>query len=372
MSKLPSPDIMYQALLNRDSAYEVVFYVGVRTTGIFCRPTCAARKPKQGNIEFFPSQQEALFAGYRPCSRCHPMERDKRPPELVKQLADAVDESPVRRIRDAELRARGIDPSTARRQFQRYYGMTFQAYHRARRMGLALRDIRKGESVIGAQIDHGFESASGFYDAFKQLFGMPPSRAKGIRCLYARWIDTPLGAMLALADDAGLHLLEFVDRRGLENEIVRLRKQTGAYIVPGEHRYLDQIGDEVKAYYEGRSLSFSLALVTSGSEFETAVWENLQRIPPGCTWSYAELARKVGRSSAVRAVGRANGQNRLAIVIPCHRVIRSDGSLCGYGGGIWRKQWLLDHEKHVMAQSANQSLTQGASVTGSQGQHANR
>ncbi|MBI5267106.1 MAG: bifunctional transcriptional activator/DNA repair protein Ada [candidate division Zixibacteria bacterium] len=339
---------MYRALVQRDTTFEGVFYVGVKTTGIFCRPTCPARKPKIENVEFFGDPQQAMFAGYRPCARCAPLEREKRPSALITRLCEAVEQAPTNRITGADLRNMGIDPSTARRQFQRYYGMTFQAYVRARRMGQALNRIREGDTVIGAQIDHGFDSASGFWEAFRDLFGEPPSKANQVSCLYARWIDTPLGAMVAIADDAGLHLLEFVDRRGLEREIVRLRKQTTSVVIPGDHAHLKTIAAQLKAYFDGGSSTFSVPLVTAGTPFEKAVWELLPAIPPGETRSYADLAKKLRNPNAVRAVGRANGRNRLAIVIPCHRVIRSDGALCGYGGGIWRKQWLLDHERKIL------------------------
>lgn len=356
MEKLPSSTVMYRALVNRDTTFEGVFFVGVRTTGIFCRPTCPARKPKPENVEYFPSQRDALYAGYRPCARCQPLENEKQAPELVRKLRELVEQAPAGKVTGTHLRALGIDPSTARRQFQRYCGMTFAAYHRARRMGLALHEIRDGESVIGAQIDHGYESASGFLDAFKDVFGTQPSKAEEVACLFARWIDTPLGAMLALADDAGLHLLEFVDRRGLENEIGQIRRRTGSVVVPGDNRHLSRIAAELKDYFEGKSLRFTVPVVVHGSSFEEEVWRLLQTIPPGATRSYSEMASLLKNERAVRAVGRANGRNCLALIIPCHRVIRADGSLCGYGGGIWRKQWLLAHERRVTGDSLGDSI----------------
>ena len=345
VNKLPSITVMYRAILDRDTAFEGIFFVGVKTTGIFCRPICPAKKPKLENTEFFASANEALYAGYRPCERCSPLEHEKKAPDLVKRLREEIEKAPERRITGADLRAMGIDPSTARRQFSRYYGMTFQAYHRARRMGSALHEIRKGESVIGAQIDHGFESASGFWDAFKQIFGTPPSKAEHVNCLYAKWIDTPLGAMVAIGDDNGIHLLEFVDRRALQNEIGRLRKRTKSIIVPGSNVHLENIDKEMRNYFSGISDKFATPMVIAGTPFEKAVWKLLQTIPPGKTRSYGEMAKELGTPKGMRAVGRANGRNCLAIAIPCHRVIRADGSLCGYGGGIWRKKWLLDHER---------------------------
>jgi AraC family transcriptional regulator of adaptative response/methylated-DNA-[protein]-cysteine methyltransferase len=352
MITLPSNQTMYTALLQRDSTFEGVFFAGIKTTGIFCRPTCAAKKPRFENVEYFSSTQEALFAGYRPCQRCHPMDQEKQKSELVKKLNSIFEKSPTQKITNQELRQMGIDPSTARRQFKRTYGMTFQAFQRARRMGEALHEIRTGEKVITAQFNQGFTSSSGFWEAFKQVFGTPPSQADSIHCLKASWIDTPLGAMLALADQDGLHLLEFVDRRGLENEIAKLRHQTGSAVIPGNNPILEKVSEEIKNYFEGSSINFTVPLVVRGSEFEHAVWKLLQQIPAGETWSYLQLAEKLGKPTATRAVGNANGRNILAIVIPCHRVIRSDGSLCGYGGGVWRKKWLLDHERNVMRSTA--------------------
>jgi AraC family transcriptional regulator of adaptative response/methylated-DNA-[protein]-cysteine methyltransferase len=256
-----------------------------------------------------------------------------------------VESEPSGRLRDADLLQRGIDPSTARRAFKRYCGMTFQAYHRARRMGLALAGVRQGKSMLDLQLDHGFESGSGFRTAFSRLLGTAPSRAQGVDCLYARWIETPLGPMLALADDSGLALLEFVDRRGLERELETLQRRLKRSILPGEHRYLQQIESELSDYFAGRRLTFETPLAMGGSAFQRAVWSALLAIPAGVTRSYADVAAAVGNPSAVRAVGRANGDNPLCLIVPCHRVIGADGTLTGYGGGLWRKQWLLDHER---------------------------
>jgi AraC family transcriptional regulator of adaptative response/methylated-DNA-[protein]-cysteine methyltransferase len=351
MNKLPSPNTMYRALVNRDTHFEGIFYVGVKTTGIFCRSICSAKTPKAENVEYFASTQEAMYAGYRPCLRCRPLDKEKRRPDVVQRLCDAIEQSPTGKLSDTELRNFGIDPSTARRQFQRHFGMTFHAYHRARRMGLALREVRDGGAVIAAQVNNGFESASGFWDAFKRVFGAPPSRADQIDCLQARWIETPLGAMLALAGQDGLHLLEFVDRRGLENEITAIRARIKYPIVPGNNAHLEQISQELQSYFAGDAVSFTVPLIVGGSAFERDVWAKLQTIPPGQTWSYAQLAQSIDNPRAVRAVGRANGRNCLAVVIPCHRVIRADGNLCGYGGGIWRKKWLLEHEQRIVGQA---------------------
>lgn len=342
---LPTPRTMYRALSRRDAGYEGVFLTGVKTTGIFCRPTCKAKRPRPENVEFFPTVTEALHGGYRPCRLCRPMDGAKTVPPLVDRLRRAAEEAPDGRVTDKDLVAMGVEPTTARRQFKKYHDMTYHAYQRARRMGLALRDVQTGKSVINAQIDRGYESTSGFREAFSRVFGVPPLRAKSSVCLLARRIETPLGTMLALADDQGLRLLEYVDRRGLERELVQLRRRLKCVIVPGNHPILDHTAEQLAAYFSGKSLIFTLPLAPVGSDFQRRVWNELGRIPLGRTRSYAEMAKRLGIPKAPRAIGRANGSNMLALVIPCHRVIKADGSLGGYAGGIWRKQRLLEHER---------------------------
>src|SRR5438105_59304 len=345
LSFLPPSATMYRALVNRDSSFEGIFFVGVRTTGIFCRPTCSAKKPARENVDFFPTASEALHGGYRPCLRCHPMDPEKRAPRLIERLRAEVERAPGGRLTDKELAALSIDPSTARRQFKRHYGMTFQAYHRARRMGLALREVRRGGRVDEAKSGSGFGSASGFREAFTRIFGDPPTAAKARACMFAERIETPLGAMLAVADDKGLRLLEFADRRALESELSTLRQRLKTNVVPGEHRYLDAIRSQLARYFPGEDLVFDILLAPIGSDFQMRTWEILRSVPVAETRSYSWMAERLGIPNARRAVGRANGTNMLSIIIPCHRVIRADGSLCGYGGGLWRKKWLLDHER---------------------------
>ena len=344
-NSLPSPRTMYRALARRDAAYEGVFFTGVKTTGIFCRPTCKAKKPLPQNVEFFPNVTEALHGGYRPCRLCRPMDGTKPVPPLVEKLRRAVEAAADGRVTDKDLVAMGVEPSTARRRFKAYHGMTFHAYQRARRMGLALRDVKSGKSVIDVQLDRGYESTSGFREAFARVFGAPPRGARDAACLFARRLETPLGTMLALADDAGLRLLEFVDRRGLERELMVLRRRLRCAIVPGAHALLDQVAGELTEYFAGQRMEFTVPLAPVGSAFQLRVWAELGRIPPGRTRSYAEMAQRLGIPKGPRAIGRANGSNMLALVIPCHRVINADGTLCGYAGGLWRKQRLLEHER---------------------------
>src|SRR5438045_526904 len=275
LALLPPTETMYRALVNRDSSFEGIFFVGVRTTGIFCRPTCPAKKPARENVDFFPTPSEALHSGYRPCLRCRPMDPGEKPPELIERLRAEVERAPGGHLTDKELAALSIDPSTARRQFKRHYGMTFQAYHRARRMGLALSQVRQGDRVDHVRNGSGFESESGFRDAFMKIFGESPTNAKTRAPLFAERIDSPLGPMIAVADDEGLRLLEFIDRRATERELSILRRRLRTNVVPGKHRHLEAIRSQLADYFSGKNLEFDIPLAPIGSEFQLRAWKIL-------------------------------------------------------------------------------------------------
>lgn len=357
----PTADEMFAALVSRDTSLDGVFVAAIRTTGIFCRPGCGAKKPRRENVEFFNSPREAMHAGYRACKRCRPLDAGEARPDWVERITAALEASPDRRVTADDLRAMGIAPERASRWFKAHYGMTFQAYCRARRMGEAMKLIREGASIGRAAASTGYESESGFREAFEEVFGAPPGRARAraadaqgtraaARQLVACWIESPLGPMLAAAGEQGVCLLEFVDRRALATQIATLRRRFAAVIQPGSNAHLETLQRELAAYFAGRSAKFSVQLEAPGTEFQAAVWDALRAIPSGQTRSYLDIARQIGRPTATRAVARANGDNRLAILIPCHRVIGSDGTLTGYGGGVWRKEWLLEHERAMAGQ----------------------
>jgi AraC family transcriptional regulator of adaptative response/methylated-DNA-[protein]-cysteine methyltransferase len=339
---LPSPDEMYRVVQARDGGYDGVFFTAVKTTGIFCRPSCPAKKPKPENVEFFGNTRDALLSGYRPCRRCRPLEPRGEVPDWLRPLLAAVEEDPARRWRDGDLRDRELDPARVRRWFQREHGMTFHAYLRSRRLGLALGRLRHGEDLTMVALDHGYESLSGFREAFSKVFGDAPGRARGSERVLVNRLPTPLGPMIAGATDEGICLLEFAERRMLETQLRRLSKRLDAVFAPGSNEMIERLDKELHAYLEGKLQEFRVPLVIRGTEFQRQAWEALMRIPYGETRSYEEQARAMGRPSAVRAVGRANGDNRIAIVIPCHRVVGADGRLTGYGGGLWRKRALLE------------------------------
>ncbi|MEL6659239.1 MAG: methylated-DNA--[protein]-cysteine S-methyltransferase [Bacteroidota bacterium] len=338
----------YDAIVRKDSSYEGLFFTAVKTTGIFCRPTCTARKPKPENVEFFATTQEAIQHGYRPCKRCRPLEDlGLTPPFIAEVLAD-LRADPELKIKDADLRQRGLEPAQFRRWFKKHHNMTFQAYQRMMRLNSAYYHIHQGQRVTDAAYGHGFESLSGFNERFRKVFAGSPTENAGKRVIHIHRLTTPLGPMYACATDEGICLLEFTDRRMLETEFKDLRKRLNAVILPGLNPHLEQIERELQEYFSGQRQYFAVALHTPTTPFRQLVWDELVTIPYGETRSYLQQAQRIGNPKAVRAVASANGHNRVAIVIPCHRVLGSDGSLTGYGGGLARKQWLLDMErKHV-------------------------
>lgn len=350
-STMPSPSVMHQAVRQRDKTFEGVFWLGVISTRIFCRPGCPARTPNQENIRFFPNVAECLASGFRACRRCRPLERDGEAPEWLRPLLAEVEKDPSRRWRDSELQTTGFHPVRVRRWFQAQHGMTFHGYLRARRLGAALGKIGEGQNLSNAGFDAGYESVSGFREAFEKMFRLAPGRARDQTAFVVRPLTTPLGMMVAAATESELCFLEFHDRRAFEAQVKTLAQRMGARYSPGDNAVLQQTESELEEYFSGARTEFSVPISMPGSEWERAVWQQLLTIPFGETCAYSDIAKTLQRPKASRAVGTANGRNPLSILVPCHRVIRADGSLSGYGGGIWRKQKLLDHEREVRADS---------------------
>lgn len=298
MDLLPSSSKMHRATLRRDPSYDGVFLVGVRTTGVFCRPSCGARKPRPENVEFFASGREALLAGYRPCPRCRPVDADGRQPGWAERLLQAIEAD------------------------------------------------------------------------FSRTFRRTPGRSRGSDCVLAAWVRTPIGPMVAAATSQGVCLLEFSERRMLEAQFKTVRKRLGQALVPGENDHIGRLRSELSAYFDGSLRRFTVPIINPGTSFQTKVWDALREIPYGETRSYQELARELGSPDAIRAVGRANGQNRLAIVVPCHRVINKDGRLGGYGGGLWRKRLLLGLEQGQSILRNGERGYTGPPPSGKAGGHA--
>ena len=298
MTDLPDPDTLYAALIARDPAWEGRAYVGVTSTGVFCRLTCPARKPKRANCVFVGSVAEAVRAGFRACKRCHPTGPEAQGDPVVAGLLTRLQTAPEPRRSEALLRAEGYAPSTVRRAIQRHFGMSF----------LELRFAR--DALLKADI-----------------------------------IETALGAMVVVSSARAVHLLEFTERRALPGEVRRLHAYAKGSLGFGRLEPTTQIEAELAAFMAGRSARFETPLAPVGPPFAQKVWAALQQIPPGETRSYSGLAAEMGRPDATRAVARANGANPIAIAIPCHRVLGADGALTGYGGGLWRKQALIEIER---------------------------
>jgi AraC family transcriptional regulator of adaptative response/methylated-DNA-[protein]-cysteine methyltransferase len=260
---------------------------------------------------------------------------------LIARVAEAPDE----KLSARDLRSMGVAPERARRWFQKHHGMTFAAWCRGHRLSRAFTQIRRGEPMDDVILGHGFESHSGFRTAFARAFGKPPGRTAPGDCLRVTLLDTPLGPMLAAAHDKAVCQLEFADRRGLEKRHHELRRRFSMAVLPGENALLQQLREELREYFSGGRRDFTVPVLLRGTDFQERVWRELQRIPFGRTASYETIARRIGLPAAVRAVARANGTNRLYLLVPCHRVIAKDGTLSGYGGGVWRKRRLLALEQ---------------------------
>ena len=335
----------YDVIGNKNSQFEGVFITAVKTTGIFCRPSCRARKPKFENVEFYDNAQQAMQNGFRPCKLCKPMEKLDATPEYIQKIVKDLHQNPYLRIKDQDLKALGLEPSHIRRWFKKHHNMTFHSYQRMLRINAAYTSIKQGESITNTAFDSGFESLSGFNDSYKSIFGDSASQSKAKAIINIVRFTSPLGPMFACASTDGICLLDFTDRNILEDEFKDLCKRMNAVILPGISPHLTLVQKQLKEYFSGLRKSFAVPIHMPSTKFREAVWKTLQQIEYGQTRSYKQQAIAYGNPKAIRAVAAANGQNRINIIIPCHRVIGTDGSLTGYGGGLYRKKWLLDFEK---------------------------
>ncbi len=336
-------DIFYRALIERDGSFEGVFFVGVKTTGIFCRPTCPA-KPKPENCEFFRSAAEAMQNGYRPCKVCRPLEKQGNPPPGIKRLLQQMEENPASKITDAGLKEMGLEPNQVRRWFLKNYKQTFHAYQRMFRANNAFQHFQSARSVTDTACDSGYGSLSGFNSMYKNIIGVSPQKSLNKRIVNITRIETDLGLMIAGATEKGICMFEFADYKFLDLELRQLSESFNAPLVEGDNPRFTALREQLEQYFKGQRREFDIPMDLAGTEFQKKVWLGLLQIPYGCTTTYARQAELLGMPSAVRAVANANGKNKISIILPCHRVIGADGTLTGYGGGIWRKKKLLDLE----------------------------
>ncbi len=335
----------YDIIGQQNPQYEGVFITAVKTTGIFCRPSCRARKPNRENVIFYDTVQQALQQGFRPCKVCKPMQKKDETPDYISALIKELHDHPDVRIKDQDLKARGIEPSHLRRWFKKHHNVTFQSYQRMLRINRALTHLKKGQSITHTAFDSGFESLSGFNDRYKAIFGGNASDAQRSNIINIVRFTSPLGPMFGCATEKGVCLMDFTDRKVLEQSFKDLCERLDAVMLPGDNPHLDVLQQQMHEYFAGQRKTFSVPLDAPSTPFRELVWQALQTIPYGETRSYQQQAEMLNKPTATRAVAGANGQNRINIIIPCHRVIGSDGSLTGYGGGLHRKKWLLDFEQ---------------------------
>ncbi len=334
-------DEAWAAVLARNRAFDGRFVTGVLSTGIYCRPSCAARHPRRENVRFFADGVAARAAGLRPCLRCSPddVSRDER---AVLSAIEAI-KAAGQGLALSDLAAQcGYSPAHFQRVFARQTGLSPAAYARALQKERMAQTLTGAARVTDAIYDAEFSGPSRFYSAAEDRLGMTPSAwVNGGRGVTIRWavVQTTLGAMLVAATDKGVCRLSFNE----DESALRVRFPH-AQIEQGDDAFAALLSDVIAAVEAPGDFSH-IPLDVKGTAFQEAVWQALRRIPPGETRSYAQIAAEVGKPGAVRAAGSANGANNVAVLIPCHRVIRSDGSLGGYAYGLEIKQRLLDKER---------------------------
>ena len=335
-----SDDDAWAAVMRRDRRFDGQFVTGVLSTGIYCRPSCAARHPARENVRFFADGTAASATGLRPCKRCLPddVARDERAIAKAIRLLREEDALGLEALAEAV----GYAPHHFHRLFKRVTGLTPAQFARGQRAERAQQALTSGGRVTDAIYDAGYSGPSRFYAAADQHLGMTPSAwRKGGEGTVIRWAvtATSLGQMLVAATERGICRLSF------DEDVVELERLfPKATILPGDAAMQTLVEGAIAAVEHPRSMP-DLPLDVAGTAFQQAVWEELRRIPPGETRTYSDIAAAVGSPNAVRAAGTANGQNRVAVLIPCHRVIRTDGTLGGYAYGLERKAALLDREK---------------------------
>jgi AraC family transcriptional regulator of adaptative response/methylated-DNA-[protein]-cysteine methyltransferase len=336
-------DTAWAAFMRRDRAWDGRIIGAVKTTGIYCKPSCPAKRPKRENVDFFTTAEEARAAGFRPCLRCRPDEvgRDREAVAAAVKLIEQAEEAPGL----GELaQAVGYAPHHFQRIFKRDLGVSPAEYARALRNRRTEAALKANGRVTDAIYDAGYAGPSGFYSDAKERMGMTPSAWRdGGRGATIRWttFDSPLGQMLIAATDKGICRLTFDDSEA------SLRRLFPKADIVRDEGGLKRLVEGALVAMERPLAAPDLPIDVAGTAFQEAVWRELRKIPLGETRSYAQIAAAIGQPKAVRAVGTANGDNHVAVLIPCHRVIRSDGSLGGYAGGLDRKRQLLVAEGHA-------------------------
>lgn len=337
----------WAAVVHRDTRADSVFYYSVRTTGVYCRPSCAARLARRENVRFHSTTAEAEAAGFRPCKRCRPNEQPlsmRRALAIAKacRLIEEAEESPDF---DAVAAEAGMSRFHFQRVFRSITGLTPKAYALAHRATLVREKLKRSATVTDAIYEAGFNSNGRFYATTDRILGMKPTdfRAGGSNTEIRFAIgETSLGSVLVAASDKGVCAILFGEEPAALAEDLQTRFPK-AHLVGGDRAFEKWVA-KVVGFVEAPRLGLDLPLDVRGTVFQRRVWKALQEIPIGSTASYSEVAKKVGAPGSARAVAQACAANRLAVAIPCHRVVRNDGGLSGYRWGVERKRTLLARE----------------------------
>ncbi len=339
-------DSRWEAVLHRDELLDGAFVYAVASTGVYCRPSCPSRRPLRARVRFFDTPDAAEAAGYRACRRCEPRSHQTAAMRQVHSAREYLDQHPDERVTLERLgEIASMSPYHLQRTFKRVIGVSPKTYAGARRMERMKSRLRKGDTVSRATYEAGYGSGSRAYDHARSSLGMTPGRYRkggcGTRIRYAV-VPTTLGFLVAAATERGLcAVLLGDDPSRLEADLRAEYPAATLERTEGELRdYVAQVVERVQGR-EGAAIPLDVA----GTAFQWQVWEALRRIPPGETRSYQAIAQEIGRPTAARAVARACADNRLALVIPCHRAVRESGELGGYRWGIDRKQHLLEQER---------------------------
>jgi AraC family transcriptional regulator of adaptative response/methylated-DNA-[protein]-cysteine methyltransferase len=338
-------ETQWRQVMERDARQDGRFVFAVRTTGIYCRPSCPSRRPRRDSVEFFSDPKLAERAGYRACLRCKPTEISAQA-RFVTRARQLLDEAEVT-LTLAELSKQvGISPFHLQRLFKRATGLSPREYQSARRMQHVKRGLRKGDDVTTALYDAGFGSPSRLYEKASEQLGMTPGAYRrggaGMTIQYAI-VPSPLGRLLVAATGRGLCAVRFGENAGeLERD---LREEFRAAEIRRDDAALQVYVQPLLAGLRGDRVTMDLPLDVRATVFQKKVWDALREIPAGETRSYSEVARGIGDPKAVRAVARACASNPVAVAVPCHRVVRSDGELAGYRWGTERKKKLLEQEQ---------------------------
>jgi AraC family transcriptional regulator of adaptative response/methylated-DNA-[protein]-cysteine methyltransferase len=342
-AQMPDAETAWTAVLQRDPLSDGRFVYGVSSTGVYCRPSCPSRRPRRDRVSFFPGAREAEAAGYRACLRCG----DGGVSENVERARRYLDAHPDEHVTLEQLgRVAGLSPFHLQRTFQRIVGLTPKAYASARRTERFKRSLKNGSDVTSAIYEAGYGSSSRAYEKSGERLGMTPSEyrrgGKGMRIRYAT-VASPLGRLLVGATERGVCSVALGD-----DDAALLMSLRREYPHAELERAGDGLGEQLQAVVQrldGNRAAAQIPLDVTATAFQWRVWKALQAIPHGATRSYAEIAASIGSPGAVRAVARACASNRVALLIPCHRVVRSDGELGGYRWGVERKAELLQRER---------------------------